>query len=185
MEIGSHEIQDKMPDNGSDGGNSPGFSIGETPRKRGRPPGSKNQGTPISTGVPTKSRTPSAPNLDQMEQAKFIGVGFVALVELVESMVHSNCSKKIEKKLPEKLMEFRRMCEEYGLKEKEKDLMQDAAQRIAVRHEIITKYAPELVLGVTLAQYSVRQMSLIKMVDNMTKEPEKILTTDKPAQAAA
>lgn len=173
-----------MSGDGQVSGNAPGIVIENGPKKRGRPPGSKNSGTPINTGTTTKSRTNSAPNLDQIEAAKFIGLGFVSLLELFESFVHSNGAKKIEKKMPEKMAEFRTMCEEVGLQAKEKDLIQDTVTRIAARYEFMTKYAPELVLGVTLAQYGVRQMSLLSFVERMTKETKEVKVSEVPAKAA-
>ncbi len=169
MDDGKNEIENQVPGSEQSSGNGPGFAIGDAPRKRGRPPGSKNSGTPINTGVTAKSRVKVDPSPDTLEAAKFIGVGFVSLLELFESFVHSNGAKKIEKKMPDKLAEFRMMCEEVGLQAKEKDLIQDTVQRIAARYEFMTKYAPELVLGVTLAQYGVRQMSLMSFVDKVTK----------------
>lgn len=185
MENGSDKTQVEMPVSGQDSNSGPGITISETPRKRGRPPGSKNSGTPIDTGHTTKSRVKVDPTPDTLEAAKFIGVGFVSLLELFESFVHSNGAKKIEKKMPDKLAEFRMMCEEVGLQAKEKDLIQDTVQRIAARYEFMTKYAPELVLGVTLAQYGVRQMSLLSFVDKMTKEVKEVKLETVAVKSAA
>lgn len=184
MEDGKDEVSNQMPVDGIGGESSAGIRI-ETGKKRGRPPGSKNSGTPIITGASAKSRAVSAPSVDQVEAAKFIGLGFVSLLELFESFVHSNGAKKVEKKMPDKLAEFRMMCEEVGLQAKEKDLIQDTVTRIAARYEFMTKYAPELVLGVTLAQYGVRQMSLMSFVERVTKETKEIKIEDKPAAVAA
>lgn len=184
MEDGKSEVSNQMSTDGIGGETSNGLRI-ETGKKRGRPPGSKNSGTPLVTGTSTKSRVISPPSIDQIEAAKFIGLGFVSLLELFESFVHSNGAKKVEKKMPDKLAEFRMMCEEVRLQAKEKDLIQDTITRIAARYEFMTKYAPELVLGVTLAQYGVRQMSLMSFAERVTKETKEIKVEEKPAAVAA
>lgn len=174
--------QDKISD--TNGGDS---SVGELPAgiipktstgKRGRPLGSKNGQAGIDTGVPKERRSKNSPTPDALESAKFIGTGFVALIELAESFVHSSCVSKIQKKLPSKLHEFKEMADKICLQEKEKETMSACVEKIALKHDWLTRFGPEVVLGVMLSQYSLRQISLMRFVDNVTKEK-------KPEQVAA
>jgi len=165
----------------SNGGQTPVGIIPKTSTgKRGRPPGSKNGVKTIDTGGSEKPVAASVPPVDALESAKFIGVGVVALLELGESFIHSNCANKIEKRLPSKLAEFKEMAGKMQMQEKEKELIAQCSEKIAVRHELLTKYAPEAVLIVTLAQYGLRQASLMRFVDNVTKQKP----VDKPVTQA-
>lgn len=152
------------------GGQIPVGMVPKAPSKRGRPPGSKNKNSPLDTGYTGESRATPSADVNTLEAAKFIGVGFVALVELAESFVHSSCASKIEKHLPHKLVEFKEMAGKLGLQEKDREVMADSMTKIAGKYNFLTAHAPEIVLAVIMAQYGLRQMSLIKFVDAMTKE---------------
>lgn len=170
--------------NGNDqSGDNPTLPIGLG--RRGRPPGSKNKNRPINLGG-EKEAAPSRPqsNEESIESAKFIGAALVSLVELAETVVHNSCEKRIEKKRPQKSAEFRQILEGYKLKDKEREMMADAATKIAVRHDWLTKFAPEVVLAVTLGQYSLRQLSLIKFVGNVTGENKTENVTPSPVSTA-
>ncbi len=150
--------------------------IGKVPGRRGRPPGSRNASTPIDTGSAPKSRSISNAGVDAEESAKFLGTGFVALIEVMESFVHSSCANKIEKRMPGKLAEFKEMAQGIALRDKEKETMQACVAKISAKHEFLTKFGPEVVLGVMLSQYSLRQIQLMRFVENVTKSkiPEPI-----------
>lgn len=170
MAEGENQASGGESSNGSSGTETPGFirSGGAGLAKRGRPPGSTNRKN-LETGSSEKTRATASASPDSLESAKFIGVGVVALIELGESFVHSSCARKIEKRFPAKLEEFKSMALALGLQEKDKELISDCATKIAQKHELLTKYAPEVVLGVTLAQYALRQATLMRFVDNVTK----------------
>lgn len=164
--------------NGEQGNKPAGFSIisanredaGDTPKKRGRPPGVKNRSKTVE--IPSKAQADSSPNqkLEQIESAKFLGLGLVSLVELAEGFVHNSCENKIRKKLPERLAEFKELAEKVSLKDKDAEIIQTSVEKIAMRHDWMTKFAPEVLLCITLSQYSLRQMSLVKFVNTVTKE---------------
>lgn len=158
-------------------------------KRRGRPPGSKNSSSQNgSINIPQNngtSRPATVKDADSLESAKFIGVGFVSLVELAESFVHGNAAKKIEKKFPERLTQFKTLAQELGLQEKEKDLIASSVEKIAIRHEWMTKFAPEVVLCITLGQYTLRQTSLLRFVSNLTDEKQsKSFSTPPPLPTA-
>jgi hypothetical protein len=168
MENSETEIADSKPGNSESGFPSVGI-VEKSGVKRGRKPGSKNTPKILDTGEARKNFTSDNTPNDSVESAEFVAKGLVSLVELMESFVHSHCANKIEKRLPEKLGEFKEMALAMGLQNKEKDLIEKCTAKIVVRHDWLTKYAPELVLAVTMGQYSLRQLSLIKFVENVTK----------------
>lgn len=153
--------------NGNDqSGDNPTLPIG-LGRRTGRPPGSKNKNRPVDFGFEKEAPPKRDTSTEQMESAKFIGEALVQLVELGESFVHNSCTNKIDQKRPDKSAEFRKMVEGFKLKDKEREMMSSSATKIAVRHEWVTKFAPELVLGIVLSQFSLRQLSLMKFVNNI------------------
>lgn len=154
----------------SSSGELPAGLTAKAGAKRGRPAGSRNRGTPLDTGSREENRSSSGANPDALESAKFLGVGFVALIELGESFVHSSCANRIEKKLPSKLAEFKEMAKALGLQEKDKEVMSSCVEKIAAKYDWMTKHGPEIVLGVMCAQYGLRQVSLLRFVENVTKE---------------
>ena len=168
----------ESPTNGNgqnSGGSVPEITV-PAKRGRGRPPGSgsKSAAPGISAPkIPSTPRAPVAPDPDKLAEAKFIGTGFVSLVELAESFVHNNCAKRIEKRRPEKLGEFREIAEKLGLQPKEKDLIESSVAKIAEKYDWMTAHAPEFVLVVVMGQYALRQGSLIKFVNSTTKEEAK------------
>lgn len=169
METGENQIGDIKPPDAE----SSGLPAGITPKagtgKRGRPPGTKNKPASIETGARVESRAGGSEAGNSLETAKFVGAGAVALLELVETFVHANGAKKIERRMPSKLEEFKKMAQELGLQEQEKVLLASCAEKIASRYDLLTKYGIEAVALITLAQYSVRQMSLMRFVENITK----------------
>lgn len=154
--------------NGESVGNR-GIEIDLPKRGRGRP---RKDGSAPATSQ--KSSSPARPaareDSDAINEAAFIGTGMVALVELAESFVHNNAARKIEKARPEKLAEFKDMANSLALQDKEKETISKTVGKIALRHEWATKYAPEFVLCVFLGQYGLRQMQLLKFVNNVTKD---------------
>lgn len=116
----------------------------------------------------------AAQDEDKKEQAKFLGLGFVSLVELVENFVHTNCATKIANKLPSKLEEFKEMAQKLGLQEEDKEIMSNSISRIAERHDWMTKFAPEVLLTVALGQYGVRQMALIRFTNNVVSKARSV-----------
>lgn len=146
-----------------------GAMDGPPKRGRGRPPGSKSKNGPVDIGGKKESFPRNDPDPDALESAKFIGAAVVSLVELLESIVHGSCERKIEKKLPGKISEFRQELEKYKLTDKEREMLSNSSSKIAVRHEWLTKFAPEVVLSVTLGQYGLRQASLVKFVNGVTQ----------------
>ena len=145
-------------------------------RGRGRPPGpGKQQGPGVSTPkIPSAPRSVvnSAPDPEKIAEAKFIGAGFVALVELAESFVHGNCARRIEKRVPAKLEEFKELAEKIGLQPKEKQILEESVGRIAQKYDWLTAHAPEFVLICVMGQYALRQGTLMKFVANVTKPEE-------------
>lgn len=144
-------------------------------RGRGRPPGSgKSQGQGPSVSPPKTYPAPrgvanSAPDLEKIAEAKFIGTGFVALVELAESFVHGNCARRIEKRVPAKLDEFRELAERIGLQPKEKQILEESVGRIAQKYDWMTAHGPEFVLVCVMGQYALRQGTLLRFVNAVTK----------------
>lgn len=169
MESGESKITDSPQGNGV-------VSVSDEPTptkipgKRGRPPGGKNRQNVDTGAARVESGNNSSANNNSLETAKFVGAGAVALLELVESFVHSGAAKKIERRMPSKLEEFKDMAKSLGLKDAEKELLSTCAEKIAVRYDVLTKYGIEAVALVTLAQYSIRQMSLLRFVENITKQ---------------
>lgn len=143
-------------------------SSADSPKRKGRPLGSRNRNTPLDTGGGAENRVGNSPNPDTLENAKFLGAGFVALVELAESFVHSSCAVKVEKRLPSKLAEFKQMAAQVGLQEKDKEVMANCVEKISAKHNWLTRFGPEVVLGVVMAQYGLRQVSLMRFVENVT-----------------
>ncbi len=177
MEEGTNQTPTSNENNGNSGNenNSSQFTGLIGAKKRGRPPGSKTK--PISIGQENTRKPDPETNatMGQMESAKLIGTFSCALLELLESMVHNNCAKKIEKKMPEKLAEFKQLVSELQLQPKEKDIISETVAGIAVRYDFATKYARELVLGVTLGQYAIRQGALLRFTENITKSKTEIV----------
>jgi hypothetical protein len=138
--------------------------------KRGRPKGSKNSNRNIEIPGKAQSNTVTIPNAQQIESAKFLGMGLVSLVELAETFVHGSCEKKIAKAYPDKLSEFREMAAKLALQPKDAEILQSSMQQIALQHSWLTNYAPEVMLSITLTQYSLRQLHLVKFVNNVVKD---------------
>lgn len=139
-------------------------------RGRGRPPGSKSTPPGVAASKnPAPPRAAVAPDVELLAQAKFIGTGMVALVELGESFVHGNAARRVEKFRPEKLEEFKEIASRLGLQEKEKEIIETSVAKLAERYEWMTTHAPEFLLCVTMAQYGIRQMHLLKFVNEVTK----------------
>lgn len=155
--------------NPESGGNAlPEGITSSAKRRRGRPPGSKNSDTPLDTGTTDEKRSNPRAALDAVESAKFIGVGFVSLIELAESFIHSSCANRIEKRIPGKLGEFKEMAKTLGLQTQDKETMQACVEKIASKYDWMTKHGPEFVLGVMIAQYGLRQAALMKFTQNVT-----------------
>lgn len=156
--------------NGDNGSVETPIAIGLTPRgARGRPPGSKNKNRAINLGGEEKPVSPRGPDPDAIESAKFIGAALVSLVELAETFVHNSCTAKMERKRPEKIGEFRQLAAKYQLQDKDKELISSSMEKIAARHDWMTRFAPEVVLCVSLGQYSMRQMALMRFVSAVTE----------------
>lgn len=149
-------------------------------RGRGRPPGAPNKNRPVSFGAQKENVSRRGPDVDSLESAKFIGTALVTLVELGESFVHGSCASRIEKKRGDKLAEFKALAEKFSLKETDKKLLSDSMEKIALRYELLTKFGPEVVLSVTLAQYSMRQLALIKFVNAVTKDLDQSMPEKTP-----
>ncbi len=139
-------------------------------RGRGRPPGSKSTAPGVAASKnPAPARASAPPDAELLSQAKFIGTGMVALVELGESFVHGNAARRIEKHRPEKLEEFKDIAERLALQDKEKEIIETSVAKLAERYEWMTTHAPEFLLCVTVAQYGLRQLHLLKFVNEVTK----------------
>lgn len=156
-------------------------------RGRGRPPGSKSATAPgvAASKNPAPSRPPAAPDVELLAQAKFIGTGMVSLVELAESFVHGNASRRIEKHRPEKLEEFKTLADQFALQPKEKEIIESSVAKLAERYEWMTTHAPEFLLCVTLGQYGLRQMHLLKFVNAVTAQKPKQDASKNAVPAAA
>ncbi len=156
-------------------------------KRRGRPPGSKNSSS--GKAVNSSSSSKASSDANSLESAKFIGLGFVTLIELAESFVHGSAAKKIEKKRPEKIDEFKELAAKMGLQEKDKEMMSDCMAKIAERHDWMTKFAPEVLLCVSLGQYGLRQAALMRFVNNVTATkndlPHEIKNGDAPVTAVS
>ncbi len=171
-----------------EGGNNGAGASGEAPiglgveavkRGRGRPPGSTNKNRPADFGAKKENVSRRAPDLDAMESAKFIGTSLVTIVDLLDSFVQSSCLGRIEKKRPDKLEEFRIMAAKFSLGEGDKKLIAESGEKVALRYEVLSRFGPEVVLGVTLGQYAVRQLALLKFVNAVTTQ--KPITEPAPA----
>lgn len=141
-------------------------------RGRGRPPGSKSASAPgvAASKNPAPPRAATPPDVELLAQAKFIGTGMVSLVELAESFVHGNAARRIEKLRPEKLEEFKQIADQLALQDKEKEIIETSVAKLAERYEWMTTHAPEFLLCVTLGQYGLRQMHLLKFVNAVTRQ---------------
>ena len=138
-------------------------------KKRGRPAGSKN-----------KAQGNSNVGADSLanDSAKFLGLGFVQLVEIGEALVQGSCENKIAKNIPEKLEEFRELAKKLGLTEEDKKLIGGSVEKIALKYDALTKFAPEVVLVIGLSQFAARQALLVRFVNNVTKKPDVKLSSD-------
>lgn len=183
--ISTSPTGDQLSDNGTQNndGLPPGIERAKskdgTPKgKRGRPPGSKNRDTPLDTGSTNETRSVSSKGVNAAESAAFIGKGFVALVELGETFIHTAAINKIERKYPSKLGEFKEMAKSIALTSKDAELMQECATAIAAKYDVLTRFGPEVVLAVTMTQYGMRQMSLLRFAENVTKEKKQETPTN-------
>lgn len=105
------------------------------------------------------------------ENARFLATGFVGLVELAETAVLSSCVGKIERKFPSKLDEFKELAKGYQLGQKDREIIANCTQRIIAKHDMLTRFGPEILLGVVLSQYTLRQLALVRFVNNVTATP--------------
>lgn len=144
---------------------------GDSVRKRGRPPGSKNRNRSMEIPGDASRNSARVSNPADIEAAKLLGAGLVSLVELAETFVHSGCETKIAKHRPEKLDEFKELAARLGLQTKDGEIISSSMQQIALRHEWMTKWAPEVMLSLTLSQYSLRQLHLMRFVNNVIVKP--------------
>lgn len=185
MDNGEGKVSIENAGDGTSGQGNTELPAGLEPVKRGRGrPKKDGSASPVDT-KPRKSSSPvGGENASALESAQFIAKGFVGLVELVESFVHSNCARKIEKKYPGRLGEFKEMAARVALQPKDADLMEKSAEKIALKYDVLSKYGPEVVLSVVMLQYGARQMHLIKFVDNVTKETEEKKTAEPGAPIA-
>ena len=149
---------------------------GLKPKKKRNPFGGAGVAKENRYGLSAPDNPKSTEDFNTLEQAKFLGEGFVALVELVESFVQNNCENKIRRKRPDKVQEFLETAKRFGLQEQDKKLISSSVEKIAGKYEFLTKFAPEFVLGVTLSQYGARQIALVRFVDLATKGPNPIIT---------
>src|SRR4051812_32939183 len=150
--------------NGSDsssGGAPIGLGAEAVKRGRGRPPGAGNKNRPVNFGAEKENVSRRGPDADAVESAKFIGTALVTLVELGESFVHGSCCARIEKKRSDKLAEFKALALKFSLGEADKKLIESSMEKVALRYDLLTKFGPEVVLCVTLAQYGMRQLALM------------------------
>jgi len=144
------------------------------PRKDGAPTGSgKGVVLPMQKPSIQKSNTGKPPAVDVVEGAKFLGDAAVSCLGCVEAFVGESCAKKVAKSFPEKLKEFEEMLATAALKDGEKKLIASSVEKIAMRHEAITKFAPEILLLVVLGQYGLRQTALIRFVNSVSPKEVK------------
>lgn len=165
-------------------------------RGPGRPPLPRDEnGKSISNSkgaiiLPSKkesvSKTTSSvqPTVDKLESAKFLGYGFTSLVELGESVVHNKAIAKVAKKKPARLEDIKKLLVENRLQSKEREMMAASVEKIALRHEWATKYAPEVVLLIAMGQYTARQIALMRMIENITITPPTQSSYEKPTSSA-
>lgn len=179
MENPTSETNGGELNNSADGGAPIALGAEPVKRGRGRPPGSGNKNKPLSFGNKAEPVSRSAPSVDSLESAKFIGTALVTLVELGESYVHNSCAERIEKRRSDKLAEFKALAEKFSLKETERKLIADSMEKVALRYDVLSKFGPEVVLSVSLGQYAIRQLSLMKFVTNVTKDLDQPATSEK------
>ena len=132
--------------------------------------------------ISAKKSAPSEPRPDQLLSAKFLGKGANSLLEMVESFNVDRCTSKIARVFPEKLNEFAELTQKTSLKSQEKELISSCIEQIAIRHEWMTKFAPEIVLGIVLSEYGMRQLMLVRFVNTLTIPAERVQS---PAQRVA
>lgn len=72
-----------------------------------------------------------------------------------------------------------------GLGEREEKLFRQALTEVVQKYEFLAKYAPEIMIGVLLCQWSLRQMRVFKTLANIEAELKlaraKPVTEAKPA----
>lgn len=90
----------------------------------------------------------------------------------------------MERKRPEKVGEFKQLAAKFQLQEKDKEMMSSSMEKIAGRHEWMTKFAPEVVLAICLGQYGMRQVSLMRFVAAVTAEKKQPETQSAPIDKA-
>ena len=140
--------------------------------KGGRPPGSKtkNRTAPLSINVGAKTESVPArlPDVDKVNSAKFIGDAAVSVLELGESIILGACERKIQKRFPSKLTEYRELSTKLALQEKDKEVISSTTQIIAMKSDWLIRNAPAVVLGAFLSQYALRMLSLTRFVNSVT-----------------
>jgi hypothetical protein len=140
---------------------------------------------PLGVAVAAKSRASNEPTGDQIISAQFLGKGSVSLLELVESVVSNNCATKIQKAYPEKLNEFQKVVADTSLQPKEKELIGQCVEKIAIRYAWATAHAPEIVLSIVLAEYGARQIALLRFTNSVIATRNERTPAQKEANVSA
>lgn len=147
--------------------------LGNVPRPGGRPrKDGLASGSPearaADAGKSHKSAKPSkALEIVSDADAEFVADAIVTIWEIGDEILAMALLRRIQAAVPDKVREFQLLQQDVRFGEKDKTLVRKSVIRLAQRHPVIVRWAPELMLGVTIAQYGLRQARLFSFVSKI------------------
>lgn len=118
-----------------------------------------------------KGGNPPAAKTNPDSDPAFVVETGLALLEIADEGLAAILNKKVRSFLPadkcETLIAMRR---DASLGKHEKDLVEKSLTEIVRKYDWASKYGPEILLGLVLAQYGVRQARVFAMIGRLEKE---------------
>lgn len=114
--------------------------------------------------------------------AAFLSESACCLIEIADEVIARTLAAKVAKAMPDKLAEFVRLQASVGFGEKDKEMVGLSVNAMAQKYEWMTKFGPEIFFLAWATQYTVRQARLVKFVNDLAADREKLGPT-KPAPA--
>lgn len=162
--------------NAGDSGSVPRIDLSGVKRGPGRP---RKDGQPAGSGNAPKSSSPRPlPQVDSAD-AEFLADAVITIWECGDELLHTQLLRRIREAMPDKVDDFIKLQNQVRLGGRDKDLARKALLRLAQKYQFLARFAPEILLLGLFAQYSVRQLRLVRAVELMVEEaksrPQKVV----------
>jgi hypothetical protein len=139
-------------------------------RGRGRPKGSKNGGKPADQKVQSeKPNTAKADPAIVAANTALVRQTVVSVVGATDALVCRVVVRKAKKlNAPKEFVD--EIWGDCGMTVKETEIIAECTTTIVSRHEMLMRYAPEVMLGCVLASYGVRVATVMRRLDGMAAD---------------